>query len=331
MESLAAIDRRVHVKRLVVPVAVAVVAVVAGVSVGLLSQPAASGQSALQPLAGTVSTIPNQSLGLLPASSQLSTRIVLSRIHVVAGSPRKGFVVVTNRGKPLKLWNHSGPLECRPGYAVVLTNKRFPPQAQFFFDCELRPLVIPSGVTRLPVTVPTTYDGCGKSAATKSQPKCLPGFRVPPLPAGTYRAVLVGLGLRLPAPKAVSVTLMVGVGTASTAAALSRGTLPPFGRVLGQLVRVGGFAPGAAVGIQGRVVLSLVGMSGSFTYPTARNGTFAATVPAGFTYRVTGYSQYLTKGRGAPCLAPHPIRVPSRVGPKGVVVVRDVEVVCSLK
>ena len=266
-------------KRLVVPVAVAAVAVTAGVSVGLLSQPVASGQSALQPLAGTVTTIPNQSLGPLPASPQLSTRIVLSRTHVVAGAPIKGFVVVTNRGKPLKLWDRSGPLECRPGYAVVLTNKRFPPQAQFFFSCELRPLVIPSGVTRLPVTVITTYDGCGIYTATKSQPGCFPGFQMPPLPAGQYRAVLVGQGLRLPAPKAVSVTLTVGVGTVSTAAVFSPGTLPPSGRVLGQLVRVGGFAPGAAVGIPGRVVFSLVGTSGSFTYPTARNGTFAATLP----------------------------------------------------
>lgn len=318
-------------KRWVVLAAVVVVAVMAGVSAGLLSRPAASGQSALQPFAGTVTTVPNQSFSLLPASPRLSTRIVLSRTHVVAGSSIKGFVVVTNRGKPLKLWDHSGPLECRPDYAVALTNKRFPPHAQFFFDCELRPLVIPSGVTRLPVTVITTYQGCSPSNASKTIPRCLPGLRMPPLPAGQYRTVLVGLDLRLPAPKAVSVTLTTGAGTASVAAVSSHGTLPLFGCVLGQLVRVGGTAPGAAVGIQGRVVFSLVGTSGSFTYPTARNGTFAATVPAGFTYRVTGYSPYVTEGRGAPCVAAHPTRVPSRVGPKGVVVVRGVEVVCHLK
>ena len=198
-------------RRLVVPVAVAAITVTAGVWAGVLSRPAASGQSPFQSLTVTT-TVPNESLGLLPASLQLSTRIVLSLTHVVAGSPIKGFVVVTNRGKPLNLSGRSGPFECRPGYAVVLTNDRIQPDIAWPLNCSARGLLIPSGVTRLPVTVITTYDGCDMHAATKSQPKCLPGFRVPPLPASTYRAVLVGAGLRLPAPKAVSVTLTVDAG-----------------------------------------------------------------------------------------------------------------------
>jgi len=320
------------VKRLIVPVAVAVLAIMAGVSAAVPSQTAASGQSALQPLAGTVTTVANQSLGLLPASPQLSTRIVLSRTRVVAGSPIKGFVVVTNRGKPLKLWDQSGPVKCRPDYAVVLTNDRIPPDVMFLFDCGGRPLLIPSGVTRLPATVITTYDGCGMYAATKSQPKCLPGLRVPPLPAGSYRATLVGQGLRLPAPKAVSVTLTVGAGAASTPAVSSHGSSGLWGQVTGRLLRVGGPAPSATMGIPGRVVLSLVGTSGTFIYATGPSGKFNARVPAGFTYQVTGYSPKVrADGREERCAATHPVKVPSRSGSKGPIVVRAVEVVCPIK
>jgi hypothetical protein len=281
-------------RRLVVPVAVAVVAVMAGVSAGVLSLPAASGQFALQPLAVTTTTVPNQTLGLLPASPQLTTRIVLSRTHVVEGSPIKGFVVVINRGKLLKLWDHSGPLECTPGYAVTLTNRRFPPDAAFFADCGTRPLVIPSGVTRLPVTVITTYQGCSPSNASKTIPKCLSGRRMPPLPAGQYRAVLVGLGLRLPAPKAVSVTLSVGVGT-----------------VRGRLEQVGGPPSLSPRGLPGTVVftlaryetVTLAPTGHAFRFATTPKGYYRAAVPAG-TYEVTGFPS-----TGGECRALHLVHV----------------------
>ena len=55
-------------------------------------------------------------------------------------------------------------------------------------------------------------------------------------------------------------------------------------------------------------------------------------VPAGYTYQVTGNSpKVVADGREEVCAAAHPVRVPSRVGPKGVVVVRAVEVVCPIK
>jgi hypothetical protein len=318
-------------RRLVVPVAVVLVAVTAGV----LSQPAASGQSALRSLAVTATTIPSKSLGLLPASPQLSTRIVLSRTHVVAGSLIKGFVVVTNRGKPIKLWDHSGSLKCRPGYAVVLTNDRIPPDIAWYLDCVPRPLLIPSGVTRLPVWVMTTYLQCWNTTAEKFVPKCLPGHRTPPLPAGQYKAVLVGMRLRLPAAKAVSVTLTAGAGTASTAAASSRGSGGLFGHVTGRLVRVGGFpqlnSARETVGIPGRVVLLLVGTSGSFAFETGPNGGFDVPVPAGFTYRVTGYSpKVLTGDHEELCAAGHRVKVPSRAGSNGSIVVRGLEVLCQI-
>jgi hypothetical protein len=332
---LEAINRCVHVKRLVAPVAVAVLTVIAGVTAGVLSQSAASGQSARQPLAVTATTIPSKSLGLLPASPQLSTRIVLSRTHVVAGSLIKGFVVVTNRGKPLRLWHHSGSLKCTPGYAVALTNDRIPPDIAWYLDCVPRPLLIPSGITRLPFGVMTTFLQCWNTTAEKSVPKCLPGHRTPPLPAGQYKAVLVGFGLRLPAAKAVSVTLTVGVGTASTAAVTSHGSGGLFGHVTGRLVRVGGFpqlnSSSETVGIPGRVVFLLVGTSGSFTSETGPNGGFNVPVPAGFTYRVTGYSpKVMTGDHEELCTAIHRVKVPSRAGSNGSIVVRGVDVLCQI-
>jgi hypothetical protein len=126
-------------------------------------------------------------------------------------------------------------------------------------------------------------------------------------------------------------TLVFGVGAGSVAAASSHSSDGPFGHVSGRLVRVGGMAPGAAMGIPGRVILSLVGTSGTFTYATGPSDRFNVPVPAAFTYRVTGYSpKVLTNGREEPCAAGHRARVPSRAGLNGSIVVRGVQVVCRI-
>ena len=195
-------------RRLVVPVAVAAITVTAGVWAGVLSRPAASGQSPFQSLTVTT-TVPNESLGLLPASLQLSTRIVLSLTHVVAGSPIKGFVVVTNRGKPLNLSGRSGPFECRPGYAVVLTNDRIQPDIAWPLNCSARGLLIPSGVTRLrsrssrPMTVVTCMPPRSPSRSAYRVFGC---HRCPPAPTEQFSSAQ---GFDSPLPKAVSVTLTV--------------------------------------------------------------------------------------------------------------------------
>ncbi|MGA9077787.1 MAG: hypothetical protein WB383_05600 [Acidimicrobiales bacterium] len=129
---------------------------------------------------------------------------------------------------------------------------------------------------------------------------------------------------------ALQVVPATDVDSAAAVSSHSSGGL--LGHVTGRLMRVGGPAPGAAVGIPGRVVLSLVGTSGSFTHATGPNGTFNVLLPAGFTYRVTGYSPKVFDNGGEElCAAGHRVRVPSRAGSDRSIVVRAIEVVCPIR
>ena len=156
--------------------------------------------------APTVSPAPTMATGLVPARRGLTDRLVLQQTHVTAGTPIKGWLVVTYRGRaPIDL--NRG---CRPHYAVVVANDRFPPDVAFPSDCSAAPFVIKPGENRLAVTVITTYRMCAQLAnqATGSTPACLHGRQImPPLPPGRYEAVLVGDGLPLPAPAPIPVSL----------------------------------------------------------------------------------------------------------------------------
>jgi hypothetical protein len=144
-------------------------------------------------------------IGLVPAPRGLTDRLVLQQTHVTAGTPIKGVLVVTYRGRaPINL-----TYRCRPGYAVAVTNHRFPPEVAFSLDCRDAPFIIKPGANRLAVTVLTTYIQCSEvaSQATSRSPACLNGQVMPPLPPGRYEAVVVGDGLPLPAPAPVPVSL----------------------------------------------------------------------------------------------------------------------------
>lgn len=181
-------------------------AAIAGLTAcGSARSPSPGARSPGGPAADGGSTPAPPTLGLLPASPQLTDRLVLDHTSVTAGRALTGTLVVTNHGPAVNL-THG----CRPAYAVVLTSHRFPPDAAFSSDCSARPFVIKPGVNRLAVTVLTSYPGCTMDSkqATRSLPACLSGHRLPPLPAGRYHAVLVGSGnLRLPPPAPVAVTL----------------------------------------------------------------------------------------------------------------------------
>jgi hypothetical protein len=170
----------------------------------------ATPHSATSPAPRASSSQPAQSsaTGLLPASPDLSDRLILRTSRVTAGAQIPATIVITNRGQaPVKLADSHG---CRPGYAAAVTNAKFPPNVSFGAACAVRPLVLAPGVTRLKTTVSTSYQGCTptKAQATPMFPKCLPGKHLPPpLPAGQYRVVLVGENLALPAPAAVPVQL----------------------------------------------------------------------------------------------------------------------------
>lgn len=156
---------------------------------------------------GAPTASPAPTTGLIPAHRGLTDRLILQRTHVTAGTPIKGTLVVTYRGRaPINLNHH-----CRPQYAVGLTNPRFQQAPGFFSWCLLAPFIIKPGENRLAVTVYTTYLECSEvaSQATKSSPACLHGREVmPSLPPGRYEAVLVGNGvLPLPAPAPVPVIL----------------------------------------------------------------------------------------------------------------------------
>ena len=136
----------------------------------------------------------------------LTDRLVLQQTHVTAGTPIKGWLVVTYRGRaPINL--NRG---CRPPYRVVVTSHRFPAQVAFPANCEVGPFVIKPGENRLAVTAETRYLMCTQVArlATSIMPACLHDRQImPPLRPGRYQAVLVG-GLPLPAPAPIPVTLV---------------------------------------------------------------------------------------------------------------------------
>ena len=143
--------------------------------------------------------------GLRPAPAGITDRLVVRHTRLRAGTPLRVTLVVTYTGRrPVNL--NRG---CRPQWAAVLTNHRFPPDVAFSTVCSVRPFLIRPGRSRLRTTVITSYPGCSaaKSQATRQLPHCGPDHRPPALPAGRYRLVLVGDGLPLPAPAPVPVTL----------------------------------------------------------------------------------------------------------------------------
>jgi hypothetical protein len=154
-------------------------------------------------------SLPVNSAQAAPASPfhrGLADRLMLQQTTVPAGATIKGTFLVTYAGPTAINLNHG----CRPQFAVVLTNRRFPPQAAFASDCTVAPFLIKPGVNRLPFSLQTTYPVCGQPGGqgTASIPPCLNGGQMPPLPVGRYRAVLIGAGLHLPTPAAVPVTLV---------------------------------------------------------------------------------------------------------------------------
>ena len=192
-----------HLRCLLVAASVAAAGLLAACGPPHAQTPSPGTSSSAAP---TVSQAPTMATGLVPAPGGLTDRLVLLQTQVTAGTPIKGWLVVTYRGRaPINL--NRG---CRPQYAVVITNHRFPPDVAFPADCSAAPFVIKPGENRLAVTVITTYRMCAQvaSQATSSMPACLHGHQImPPLPPGRYEAVLVGDGLPLPAPAPIPIRL----------------------------------------------------------------------------------------------------------------------------
>ena len=140
-------------------------------------------------------------------SLPLSLGIALEHTRVMAGLPIKGTAIFTNRtGTPITVetcaadgWLNVGLANPDITYSPSSPLIACAPSVQ-----------LASGVTRMPITVMTTYQGCSESGSGSAEyPPCNPGNQLPPLPPGTYHTVVItrGLPAGLPAPGVVRVTL----------------------------------------------------------------------------------------------------------------------------
>lgn len=134
----------------------------------------------------------------------VTSRWEFSTDQVVAGGRLEGWLVIDNQsGAPLEVTDRG----CAPKWAAVLTNDDFPPVVAFRMDCQLAPLVVPVGTSQLPVTVMAGLNDCTQDTNSIGIPQCLPEGGMPPLPIGSYTAVMVGSipGVDPPAPIPIDV------------------------------------------------------------------------------------------------------------------------------
>jgi hypothetical protein len=130
------------------------------------------------------------------AEAAATVTIRLDQTSGLPGVPIKGTATVDNRsGAPVSI---AGGI-CNGWLAVGLGSNsvRFEP---VFTLIGCGAFLVPRGVSSYPITVATTYSGCGgsDSATGLSYPRCLPGPGMPPLPPGTYRTQVVIGGGRYP-------------------------------------------------------------------------------------------------------------------------------------
>jgi len=144
----------------------------------------------------------------ITASAPLSLRITLQHTRVAAGLPIKGTAVFTNRsGDPITVeacaadrWLNVGLANKHISYQPANVAIACPPTVQ-----------LATGVTRMPITVATTFQGCAQSSSSPTAPEfptSCPGGPAP-LPAGTYYTVVItsGLPADMPSANVVKVTL----------------------------------------------------------------------------------------------------------------------------
>jgi hypothetical protein len=189
---------------IVAAVAVSAALLAAGCTTAASSRGATAAASRLSEPAGTTPGGPGASTapGSPPARATLSVRLLLPSRVYVAGTTATARIVIDNAGPPVRF------IDCIEAYQVVLVSRQVPPNVGWMM-CAQRD-VIPSGESVRKVTVMATYSSCGSAPGLVG---CLPGGKIPPLPAGTYQArvVPVNTGL-LPAPPPVTVRVVAAAG-----------------------------------------------------------------------------------------------------------------------
>ncbi|MGH9018172.1 MAG: hypothetical protein ACRDY1_10540 [Acidimicrobiales bacterium] len=146
------------------------------------------------------------------APRQLTVAIRLDVARVAAGQRLDGTLVVDNPGPAFNLTalERSKAPPCRPAFAIAVSRGRFHNTVGFTARCTIGPFTIGHGTSRHRFTVLTSYAQCLAPAGSSlvSIPECLPGGPALPLPAGTYRGVIVwSEPVPLPTPHSVSVVL----------------------------------------------------------------------------------------------------------------------------
>jgi hypothetical protein len=129
---------------------------------------------------------------IVSARPATSSHIELPGNTFAVGPDIHGTLVITNdTGKAVTL-EHGR--ECHGKWAATLTNASFPARVTFTQECSSQRTVIAPGVTRFPFDIITSYPACGGTGSPghPAAPACLPNNAgPPPLPAGTYHAVVV--------------------------------------------------------------------------------------------------------------------------------------------
>jgi META domain len=135
----------------------------------------------------------------------LSLQLELPTHTMPAGSTIAGHVAVDNlTGRELH------PTGCGSVFRVVLGNEKVAPN---FVSCAGgQDFTIPAGKSRYPVSLAATYLGCVPGPPDDNWPSCLPGSRPPPLPLGTYDAIVFEGSGRVSTSSPVKVQVVGSVG-----------------------------------------------------------------------------------------------------------------------
>lgn len=165
------------------------------------AQGQSSDRRAARPTATTAPPLPG-GYGLVASNPTLTDRIDLTTTRIQSGHSINGALIVVNHGtEPINLTD-----PCSPEFAVALTNSRYVPSWPSPPDARTTPSWSNPG----PIDCPWTWPPPTLGAARLTRPS--PSRSAPrpdPLrfPTGTYDAVLIGFGLRLPEPQPVAATL----------------------------------------------------------------------------------------------------------------------------
>ena len=123
---------------------------------------------------------------------------------VGAGQQISGQVTVDNAGPPQQVQG------CGELFVAVLQNNTIP-QRPAWAGC-LQTFTVPSGRTTYPITVDANYQACSQEPpGDVLDPPCLAGNTMPPLPPGSYQAVLYN-GSGFPTPPPINVTVVTAKG-----------------------------------------------------------------------------------------------------------------------